>query len=87
MMGPAGNNKKTLRSFRGFRRDKLPFLSFLEEVAGDHLQAGVLTDGSGASAPFPAGWPVVTGGRLANHSGGSVRESHPLPLLGSNAST
>ena len=23
--------------------------------------------------------PVVTGGRLANHSGGSVRDSHPLP--------
>jgi hypothetical protein len=57
-----------------------PFLSVLEEVLGKHFQAGVLTDGSGAVVPFPAMMPVVMDARLANHSGGSVRDSHPLPL-------
>jgi hypothetical protein len=57
----------------------ISFLSILEEVLGKHFQAGVLTDGSGAVAPFPAIMPVVMGARLANHSGGSVRDFHPLP--------
>lgn len=58
---------------------QIPFLSILEEVLGKHFQAGVLTDGSGAGTPFPAIMPVVMGTRLANHSGGSVRDFHPLP--------
>jgi len=30
--------------------------------------------------PLPSVFtPVVSGGRLANHSGGSARDSHPLP--------
>lgn len=45
---------------------------------------GLLTDGSSAVYPLPSTFvPVVVGNRLANHSGGSVRDSHPLPLFGS----
>jgi hypothetical protein len=39
----------------------------------------ILADGLSALAPVP-GYPSGTGVRLANHSGGSARDSHPLPL-------
>lgn len=57
----------------------IPFLSFLEEESGWQHPTGILADGSIAAAPFP-GFPSGVGGRLANHSGGSARDSHPLPL-------
>jgi hypothetical protein len=57
----------------------IPFLSFLEEESRWQHPAGILADGSIAFAPFP-GFPSGSGFRLANHSGGSARDSHPLPL-------
>jgi len=64
------------------KNDFIPFLSFLEEESGWQHPAGILADGSSAFAPFP-GFPSGSGVRLANHSGGSARDSHPLPLAAS----
>jgi hypothetical protein len=49
-------NQKTLQFLSGElgRVCNRPFLSILEEVLGSLEQAGFLTDGSSASAPFPA---------------------------------
>jgi hypothetical protein len=60
----------------------IPFLSHLEEELGWQHPAGILADGSIAVAPFP-GFPSGSGARLANHSGGTARDSHPLPLAAS----
>ena len=60
---------------------KTSILSLLEEVWKEWLQAGLLTDGSSAAALLPGfEKPVDTSGRLAKHSGGSMRDSHPLPF-------
>jgi len=64
----------------------IPFLSSLEEEiwGGNNRQVSWLM-ARAPLAPFP-GFPSGLDQRLANHSGGSARDSHPLPLAATKRS-
>ena len=80
-MCPGGESKKPPDSRRiAEGLHPLPFLSLLEEIQGIR-SPGRSPDLWLECSPPPSRCraPVVPGGELANHSGGSVRDSHPLP--------